>query len=85
MTDAEFIQQPARWPRWPYLPMKRPSKKGIECAFMYADYASAEDGFRVYLENPWRLADLTPEQVKAIAVKEYKTAEELTADGWRVD
>lgn len=71
MTDLQFMQSPLVWPRWPVLPLKRHRDHNLECAFLYAEGTP-----KVYL------GDIHAEVNKT---KEYKTFEEIIADGWRVD
>lgn len=91
MTTAEQEYQTAharisslKWPRWPYLPMKR-GDQNSDLGFLYADNATDKDGVKLYRTNIFAWADMTPEQRKVVEVLEYPTVGALLNDGWRID
>jgi hypothetical protein len=81
--DLAFMQKPIYWPRWPYLPLKRPAKKGgVEHGFLLA-----QEGM-LYFVNVGSIFSETDRQLahmgKGVRL-EYKDYDEIVADGWRVD
>jgi hypothetical protein len=78
--DRQFINDPDRWPAWPALPMKRSHDlPAPHAGVMFADTVPVKP--IVYLANVWHL----PSDFSVIPKKEYKTLEEMQADGWWVD
>ena len=85
--DRLFVSAPALWPHWPFLPVVRPGPGGAECGLMYdALHAAGRAGFSatVFLCN---LFELPPSAAEFLAMprRVYDTADELLADGWRID
>lgn len=79
VTDAEFLDDPRRWPAWPFLPLI--SLKGDnKCAFVHADNSlEVFEGnifdratFGAYNSNSWK------------KLTTYSSAEALLAE-WRID
>lgn len=79
--DAQFIAHPDRWPRWPYLPIKRHTSSGPECCLLVA---SEHPWSTVYDANLYAMP-ATQEKFKATAKYKYSSIAELQADGWIVD
>jgi len=80
--EIKMLKSPGDWPRWPFLPVKRWDSKlrtnvcgyVVECGLdtpPRIDYKVFEHPKDA--ETPWKV------------LAEYKTAEEMVADGWRVD
>lgn len=78
-NDREFILDPLKWPCWPLLPVKRRNNKleDYNLGTMVAD-----GSFTVYHEY---LDNMKLNNYKNGTRSEYKTVDELLADGWRVD
>lgn len=85
-TDREelaMMRDPERWPHYDILPVKR-YKKGMgtfstggpECGVLRSGRGPV-----VYKGNPWQREALETAPV----IAEYKTFEEMYADGWVVD
>ena len=85
MTDAEMIQRPNEWPRWPLLPLVHRKRKArlADCGFLLEEDAPP---YKVYIGYIFSLRSDVPlgEAVKDLLVEEYPTVEALIAD-WRVD
>lgn len=85
-NDVEFASQPARWPRWPILPLKRCSS---ELPAHQEGFIVAVEGrmARVYFENVFRLQSGVPllPQLDKIEFKEYESISAIFDDGWQVD
>lgn len=83
--DRKFIMNPDKWPRWPHLPMKRPSKKpGVwpELATL-TDNPSNFDG-PLKFPVTMRISDgASPFKIKEEKI--FNSVEEILADGWIVD
>ena len=80
--DLRMIMDPSLWPRWPLLPLKR-HKKDYSMPDMGCMCEGAlEDRFVIYEINCWHPKE-TPLPWPEIA--RYNTAEELIADGWKID
>lgn len=91
MTTAENEYQAAharisslKWPRWPYLPMKRGDQNN-DLGFLYADNATDQDGVKLYRVNLFAYGEMKPEERAAVEVLEYPTVGALLNDGWRID
>lgn len=91
MTTAENDYQTAharisslKWPRWPYLTMKR-GDQNQDLGFLYADNATDKDGVKLYRVNILEYGSMTAEQRAAVEVLEYPTVGALLNDGWRID
>ncbi len=70
-----FIKDLNRWPRWPYLPIKRSVSSGWpELAFLYADNNTLVQR----ANNPFWPGSEGESTT-------YESVEALVADGWKVD
>lgn len=91
-NDIEFIKNPEIWPKWPLCPMKRHKNKygkivpqSPECGFIMA---SRKHLTIIFLESIWSMGGrnlssiIEDTNIKRI---EYKSQEELLANGWVVD
>jgi len=72
--DLEMLKTPARWPRWPYLPLKRPVAGGDELAVVCESGHGLKIAVGANLFMP--IAGLDWRET---------TAERVVADGWLVD
>lgn len=76
-TDKEFIENPANWPRWPYLPVKRQGKDPWpEPGVMIEGHPT------VFLINYYQIS---PEIFKTCKSITYASVDDLLADGWIID
>lgn len=76
--DLSMINDPDRWPRWPFLPIIRDrSYKPDDTGLLF----DGEGKKTVYLCNLF----MVPDDLRTIPKLEYDTAEALLADGWTVD
>lgn len=88
LRDVEMFRSPNRWATWPFLPVIRSSPGGgNQLGIVYdAVRASGRYGYSasVILCN---LFLLPGNEVDLFALPKcvYDTAEEMAADGWRVD
>lgn len=82
--DLKFMSDPEKWPEWPWLPMKRrvPGEHP-ELALLHAD-CEADKPTPLYKINLFQLKTWFPTH-KMPKTKEYKTFDEMLADGWEVD
>lgn len=79
--DVEMMLNPLRWPRWPWLPVKRYLGGRMECGLLYAD-----DSTEVILGNLYALEPgLKTLAERGLASKKYESVDALVADGWEVD
>jgi hypothetical protein len=81
--DLAMMSDPRLWPRWPWLPMKRHGKDGLECATLHAD-AYADKPNVLYTITLYEIKTYfpTPEMPKT---KEYPNFAAMLQDGWEVD
>lgn len=78
--EIKMMITPTRWPRWPFLPVKRWVDRIQEHGFIYADGT-----FTVY-QHYFMLLQNVPEELAAIPKQhKYKSPEEVLAAGWIVD
>ncbi len=82
-SDAEFISDPALWPLWPYLPIKRYPEgyHGPECCLLMATERPWEVLFAACVYN----LPKTREEFLKTKKYTYPSVEALLADGWVVD
>lgn len=79
--DIAMMQNAEKWPRWPFLPVKRPDKVagfGIECGFLHASDETAV----VYLGS---IYGLEGKRLSDLPKKQYDSLELLREDGWMID
>lgn len=74
--DKAMIQDPDRWPAWPFLPMKQRNMNDSPMAGFFHNDSLVDDTVIFYLGNMWGPSD---------AVKTDLTVEQVLADGWVVD
>lgn len=86
MDDAEFIQTPMVWPRWPLLPMKHRHREAFRSDWLGFMIAEVTPPFKVYVgaylsnDMPDTIEDFT----KGKPMEEYSSVEALLKD-WRID
>ena len=83
--DRKMMADPRTWPSWPMLPVKRAKDHDLEPGFMVAIQGKLTT---VFLVNPWAIwagERKFKEVLKNGPKKEYKSLDELLADGWVVD
>ena len=82
--DRAMVLNPNKWPRWPFLPMKRPGNHGPECCFLVQ-----QKELILYKTYMFGLDDLPgdtfAEKVKDVKTYRYDNVDALLADGWVVD
>jgi hypothetical protein len=81
--DLQMLKQPARWPCWPVLPVKRRNHNFEDKNFGVV----VDDGkslVTVYHVNLFMLPR-SKKEWEAAPKTEYKSHEEMLADGWVVD
>ncbi len=76
--ELAFIKNPAEWPRWPILPLKR----GEETAVIFANFNDITGRFPFSTEN---IFEVIRDRKGKFNWTQEKTAEEIVAEGWRVD
>lgn len=81
MDDREAFENPALWPMYPFLPIRRRGKPG---AFPECRVISADKPLRVVEAGLYALPK-TKAEFDALPFKDYETLNELLADGWIVD
>lgn len=90
--DIEMISNPLRWPGFPFLAMRKPSKADpypfdFECGIIYAyDYVHSmvlQFPLKVRVTNLYNFQSI--EQFLNMPVEEFQSFEEMFAAGWRVD
>lgn len=94
--DKKFIQDPGRWPNWPFLPMKKKGENGLDggllidtqpiTKYIDKDHKSLRLVFTVYF---WEMAT-EPEKFREKIKdpnnqKQYDSIDAMLADGWQVD
>ncbi len=81
MDDLQMMQNPDKWPQWPYLPVKRwvKDRQTPDLAIMSVTGESASKPI-VYFKNMFDSKALI--RTKHL---EYASFEELLNDGWVVD
>jgi hypothetical protein len=80
--SLKFMLDPNRWPRWPYLPVK---KYPVGMSHGMPDTGVVLEGKpTVYIANLYALPR-TPEGWEALQKHEYLTFQALVNDGWIVD
>lgn len=82
--DRRMMENPDDWPRWPYLPLKRPSKDGgwPDFAVLYEHCDARITRIALHLMEGAQLFTVSPE--------DHSSAQEVTVDdvmraGWLVD
>lgn len=80
--DLAMMKDPALWPVYPYLPVKKPSPDGgwPTLGVLIEDATEATVFFTNMFELP-----LTEAQLIKVPKKEYASFEDMVADGWIVD
>jgi len=78
--DVSMIKDPNMWPRWPALPMKKLLGRQIKCGYIIDDGKKPDIIIGSIFDIP-----RDPILLKALPREEYDSAEEVSADGWRVD
>jgi hypothetical protein len=79
-SQVDAMTDLGSWPLWPYLPVRRPTWNGSsQLGFLYATGAPV-----VYLENLFTYTKY-PVAMDSLEVAVYDSAEDLVADGWRID
>ena len=85
-----FMNDKSKWPKWPYLPLKRPITDTLNTGLLLA--VSGKRATHVLCDNLYSgtLRDLfekykTPDNVPDEYWKTYNSLEEIYDDGWRVD
>ena len=73
-----MIKSPNNWPRWPALPVKRMLTTEMQVGYLFGDPRPGKP-IMIYKGNIWAIS------VKDPVLMEYQTAEEMVADGWKVD
>lgn len=76
-ADLAMMSDIKRWPRWPILPMKRSTDKGMELGYLYAD--DPPEVARVHRGGsyaPWD-GDYRTDN--------FESLEAMLDAGWRVD
>jgi len=88
-TEAEQIRDIRKWPRWPWLPMKRYHGEGLELGVVYADDVGGEnDGIRVFNINIVQtsvgaaIALTNGAECPWPIHKTYQDVEAMVDDGW---
>lgn len=82
IDDRAFIINPELWPRWPHLPMKKPSRSGgwPQLGVLVDSSLVGELRFPAELH----ISDgASPSKVQE--VKTFASVEAILADGWIVD
>ena len=86
--NRRLMSNPASWPRWPILPVKRSIKDSydIECGMILAVQGYLTTVIRVsfYEFNPPSGVPFV-ELIKELPHTKYDSLDELLADGWVVD
>jgi hypothetical protein len=86
--DTVMMSSPLKWPRWPYLPIKKWVNYTWETALLWAGDWKSDTELRakvgVYRAYLFALPS-TLEEFKATRKEEYNSIAELQADGWIVD
>jgi hypothetical protein len=81
--DVAFIMNPNKWPRWPFLPLKRKGENGLQVGYLYGDPVTSMGRLaaplKIYGGNIFSPSPDDP------VVGEYDSADALVAAGWRVD
>lgn len=83
-TDIHFMKNPANWPLWPVLPLKRSGQPRQELGFLVAEEVLIDTPrvFRVFVGYIYDLQTKTLAEFEKI---DYPNAEAVSADGWIVD
>lgn len=87
MSDKAMIQDPNKWPAWPFLPLKKGSYPSIEDKRLGVLYHSPtwSDG-KVHVIHCYLFAPpKTREELHATPSTVYESVDALLADGWVVD
>ena len=83
--DKQFIQNPNRWPCWPYCPMRKRDEKE---SFPFRVGLLAETGEQNWRSTVYLNANIYRLEGKKLSDAEKKTytsVDEMLADGWEVD
>ena len=87
-NDLEFMQDDGRWPNWPLLPVKRPTRTPgtmPETCLMVAFAEYRTQVFKLNLFHMPRGPKTWRELLDATESYDYDSLEAVVADGWIVD
>ena len=79
--EKEMMENPSRWPQWPFLPVKRYKGKGFpDCGVLYDN---REHLNTVFMINLW---DIKGQKQLLDSEKAcYPSVDDVLRDGWVVD
>ncbi len=84
IDDVAFLKAPGNWPMWPYVPVKRASKEEHELPELGVVSVSV-DGKELCVYPGVELFSMNIVQEMKEATRVVQSAEQIVADGWRVD
>jgi hypothetical protein len=83
--DADMMRDPDQWPRWPVLPLKKPSPRSFpEFGFLYSRSAKGNLPEPVTLYKG-AILDVAKKPLNEIPQEQFETIEKLREAGWVVD
>lgn len=83
LNDHAFMSDPRHWPRWPWLPMKKVSNHGYQCALLHAD-ACPDQPCKLYAVNLYEVRTYFPTTEMPVA-GEFHNFDDILAQGWKID
>lgn len=89
--DRAMISDPTRWPRWPWLPVKRTNSNGLQCAVVHADKNGVPypehntSEIDVFATNMCEIKNYFPTREMVASATRYPSIDAMLADGWVVD